>query len=314
MSIKVSELAYCRMSVPDLDLEEQFLTDFGLLPAFREEKRRFFRATEPWPYCYVVEEGPEHFLGWGFHAKSHSDLIALSEAEDRPVEAIDGPGGGWRVRLQEPNGYDVDVVHGIDPAEPIRVERHEMNTGARPLRRAGELLRLKRGEPTPVKRLAHVVIASPKACETIEWLRSKLGMISSDDVVAGPDKALIGSFIRVDDGDAYVDHHAVFVIASPVAGLQHLSFEAQDLDGVMADHHYLKSLGRYQHMWGIGRHLLGSQIFDYWADPFGYPHEHWTDSDRLNASIPTETWDVRDGLVNQWGEEPPERFRTAVKP
>jgi hypothetical protein len=36
-------------------------------------------------------------------------------------------------------------------------------------------------------------------------------------------------------------------------------------------------------MWGIGRHLLGSQVYDYWADPWGRVHEHWADTDRLNA-------------------------------
>ena len=36
-------------------------------------------------------------------------------------------------------------------------------------------------------------------------------------------------------------------------------------------------------MWGIGRHLLGSQVYDYWADPWGRVHEHWADTDRLNV-------------------------------
>ena len=26
----------------------------------------------------------------------------------------------------------------------------------------------------------------------------------------------------------------------------------------------------YPHAWGVGRHILGSQIFDYWRDPFGH--------------------------------------------
>ena len=42
--------------------------------------------------------------------------------------------------------------------------------------------------------------------------------------------------------------------------------------------------GKYEHMWGIGRHVLGSQVYDYWADPWGRVHEHWADSDRLNVA------------------------------
>lgn len=312
--IKVSELAYCRLQVPDLDVADQFLTDFGLVAAGRESGRRYFRGTDATPYCYVLDQGPTHFLGFAFHAKSRADLDTLAKHEGRPVEKIEAPGGGWRVRLQEPNGYDVDVVYGIDPGSQIEIARQVNNTGAQPLVRAGELFRLKRGEATPVKRLAHVVIGTPNARKTIDWFHSTLGMITSDEVFAGPDKVLVGSFVRVDDGPSYVDHHSLFVISNPTPGLHHISFEAQDIDAVLADHHHLKSLGKYEHMWGVGRHLLGSQVFDYWSDPHGYSHEHWADSDRLNSTTPTNFWDVHEGFAPQWGEDAPESIRQCVRP
>jgi len=37
--------------------------------------------------------------------------------------------------------------------------------------------------------------------------------------------------------------------------------------------------------WGIGRHLLDSQIFDYRRGSLGHIHEHWTDRDQLDVSI-----------------------------
>ena len=37
------------------------------------------------------------------------------------IENIDEPGGGKRVRLTEPNGYQIEVVHGIDKVPPIPV-------------------------------------------------------------------------------------------------------------------------------------------------------------------------------------------------
>ena len=33
------------------------------------------------------------------------------------------------MRLREPNGYQVEVVHGIQELPPIAVERQPMNTG-----------------------------------------------------------------------------------------------------------------------------------------------------------------------------------------
>ena len=312
--ISVSDLAYCRLRVPDLDKAEQFLLDFGLVAAGTMDGRRYYRASDPSPYCYVTEPGDERFLGFAFRAKSAADLERLAAEAGKEIEPIDAPGGGRRVRMFEPNGYAVDVVWGIEPAPAIDVVRQPYNSGSAPLLRKGELFRLPPAGVTPVKRLAHVVLATPKVVETVAWFKDTLGMMSSDDIVVGPAKTPLGSFLRLDEGDDYVDHHSVFVIGSPTAGLQHLSFEVQDIDAVLADHHYLKRLGRYEHLWGIGRHLLGSQVFDYWSDPFGYPHEHWADSDRLNAATPPNQWDVHEGLVNQWGEEPPERFRTAVKP
>ena len=310
--IKASDVAYIRIQVPDLDVSEQFLVDFGLIPAGSDAGHRYFRSTEPQPYCYVISPGERKFLGFAFHAKSQADMETLARETGIAIEPIDAPGGGSRVRLKEPNGYDIDVVFGIAPVDRIEVKRQAVNTGAEPLNRAGELYRLETGKPTPVKRLAHVVMGTPKIVDTINWFKETLGIIASDDIVVGPNKDLMASFMRIDNGDEYVDHHSVFLISYDYAGLQHVSFEVPDFDAVLADHDYLKSLDRYDHVWGIGRHLLGAQVFDYWLDPLGIPHEHWADSDRLNASAPTNTWDPKDSMISQWGGHPPEKFKIVI--
>jgi hypothetical protein len=61
-------------------------------------------------------------------------------------------------------------------------------------------------------------------------------------------------------------------------------------------------------MWGLGRHVLGSQVYDYWQDPWGRVHEHWTDSDRLNNQNPPTLISAEEGLDSQWGEPVPEKF------
>ena len=45
------------------------------------------------------------------------------------VENIDEPGGGKRVRLTEPNGYQIEVVCGIEQVAPIPVKRQRLNSG-----------------------------------------------------------------------------------------------------------------------------------------------------------------------------------------
>ena len=313
--LKIADLAYARMQVPDLDLAAAFLREFGLIEVAADQpRRRYFRASAPTPWCYELVEGPQRFLGFGFDITDAGALTRVAAENGLEVERSDAPGGGAYVRLTEPNGYSVDLVHGRAVAEPIAVGRQQLNTGSQPLLRKGELFRVKRGEVVPVLRLAHVVLGSPDVAGTVKWFGEKFGMLISDEVVAGPEEALVGTFMRLDAGEDFVDHHTIFVVRAPVAGLHHISFESQDVDALLAEHTRLKSLGQYEQVWGIGRHTLGSQIFDYWCDPFGYLHEHWADTDRLNAEAVAKRWEVHEGMVTQWGEPTPERVRQATRP
>jgi hypothetical protein len=67
-------------------------------------------------------------------------------------------------------------------------------------------------------------------------------------------------------------------------------------------------------MWGVGRHLLGSQVYDYWCDPWGRVHEQWADTDRLNAKSGGHLLSVQEAFVSQWGEDPPQMFLGHVTP
>src|SRR5206468_8571027 len=118
-----------------------------------------------------------------------------------PIEEIDEPGGGKRVRLPEPNGYQIEIVHGIATLPPIETRRQKLNTGEQPLQRAGELMRLPKG-PSHVKRIGHGVLMTPRFVETVAWFREHLGFVCSDDVYVGEKANLIGSFNRCDRGEA----------------------------------------------------------------------------------------------------------------
>jgi len=306
--IKVKDLAFGRLRSPDLDQAEEFLTHFGMIRAVRTPTALYMRGTDAGHHLHVTELGAPAFVGLAYYAASEEDLQRVAKAPGASaVEAIDEPGGGRRVRLREPNGYQIEVVHGIEALPPITVPRQPMNTGTEPLRRAGEVMRLRKS-PAPIKRMGHGVLGTPKVRETVQWFRDTLGFIGSDDVYAGSPDNIIGSFNRCDRGDEYVDHHTLFCVMNERAGLNHMSFEVPDVDAVFMDHEYLTRLGKYEHMWGVGRHLLGSQVYDYWCDPWGRVHERWADTDRLNARTPGTLLSAEEALVSQWGEDPPERF------
>jgi hypothetical protein len=306
--IKVTDIAYIRLRSPDLDLQAEFLDNFGLVPTVKTDKALYYRGTDPVHHLHITEKGEPKVLGVAYHAASEDDLKTLSKVPGATgIENMDEPGGGKRVRLTEPNGYQIEVVWGMEKVPEIPAPRQLLNTGYAPLARAGDLMRIKKG-PSRVKRIAHAVLGTPKVKETVNWFRHHLGFICSDDVYAGQKDNLIGSFNRIDGGETYVDHHVFFAINHDTAGLNHVSFEVQDMDDVFMGHEHMRNTGKYEHMWGIGRHLLGSQVYDYWADPWRRVHEHWADSDRLNIHNGSNTLPAEEALVSQWGEPPPQKF------
>jgi catechol 2,3-dioxygenase-like lactoylglutathione lyase family enzyme len=306
--IKVQDIAYGRLRSPDLDAQEEFLTEFGMVRVARTNDALYMRGTDPDQFIHVTEKGEPGFIGFAYNAASEEDLERVSKAPGASgVENMDEPGGGKRVRLTEPNGYQIEVIHGQARHEPIPVRFQKMNMGPESDNRAGELMRIHKG-PSRVKRIGHGVMGSNDLKKTVAWFRETLGFIGSDDVYAGEEDNLIGSFSRCDQGEEYVDHHVFFCIQGDKIGLNHLSFEVADVDDVFTGHEHLKSIDKYEHMWGLGRHLLGSQIFDYWSDPWGRVHEHWSDSDRLNVANGSQLISAEEGFGSQWGEPAPQKF------
>src|SRR6195256_4732232 len=144
--IKVTDIAYGRLRSPDLDVAEEFLPRLGMIRADRTATALYMRGTDPAHHIHVTEKGEPKFVGLAYYAESEDDLKRLAKAPGASaVEAIDEPGGGKRVRLTEPNGYRIEVVHGIMTLPSIPATRQRLNTGDEPLSRAGALMRRPQG-------------------------------------------------------------------------------------------------------------------------------------------------------------------------
>jgi len=89
--------------------------------------------------------------------------------------------------------------------------------------------------------------------------------------------------------------------------VDHVAFDVVDLDAVEMGQQVMMAR-QDRHAWGVGRHLLGSQIFDYWRDPWGKKHEHYADGDLFDARQP-RGYNVLDraGLY-QWAPDLPDDF------
>jgi len=301
--IKVADLAWLRFSAPDLDEMERFQTDFGMVRAARSDDALYMRGSDADPWLHETRRGDPGFIGLAFQANSAEDLAAAAQLEGASsVEPVTEPGGGARVRFTDPDGYSVEVVHGREPAQPLTVDR------AAPLNTGSEHARLRAAQRVPagparVKRLGHLVVRVADFGTSAEWYESRFGLLRSDDVYLGDPENVITAFMRCDRGDIPVDHHTLLCVGLGEPGFEHAAFEVEDFDAVMAGHDHLRDAG-WTHENGVGRHILGSHVFDYWKDPWGHTLEHFTDGDLFDASEKPGLHDPVTVLGVQWGPPP----------
>jgi catechol 2,3-dioxygenase-like lactoylglutathione lyase family enzyme len=152
--------------------------------------------------------------------------------------------------------------------------------------------------PAAVKRLGHVVLQVSDFHQSEAWYKSRFGFLTSDEVRAG--ERVLTAFLRCDRGAEYTDHHTFLCLGLGQARFDHAAFEVEDVDAVMTGHDHLAGAG-WRHHAGIGRHVLGSQVFDYWKDPWDRVLEHFTDGDLLNVEHPTGYHEPPVLLGTQWG-------------
>lgn len=301
--IKVKRLAHVRVSAPDLDKARTFLEEFGFTVADQSANTIYLRGTDANPFCYVLSIGEASVTSIAFEADSIGDLETVASFEGASaIESLDGPGGGQAVKLRDPMGLQVEIVHGQEALPALEsIPEHPFNMdGER--RREGQLPAIKRG-PSHVKRLGHLVLESSDPRTVYHWYNERFGLKKADEVrLPAGDAFMI--FASLDRGKEYVDHHVVGFQFSVDGGarVQHMAFEVGNFDDLMGGHEHLKARRR-KNVWGIGRHRLGGQIFDYWQNPWGIIHEHWTDTDLVNEDhVPTDSMPGQ--FADYWGPGP----------
>jgi hypothetical protein len=139
-----------------------------------------------------------------------------------------------------------------------------------------------------------------RASET--WYKERIGFITSDEIYIGSEDKTLGAFMRLDRGEAYVDHHTLFLVGAGHSEFNHAAFEVCHWDYIMQAHDFLAQQG-YEQRWGVGKHVLGSQVFDYWKDPAGFTLEHFTDGDLFNRSFGSHKQPIEKLLAVYWGPE-----------
>ena len=152
--------------------------------------------------------------------------------------------------------------------------------------------------PVRPRKLGHVVIGSTDEDTSRRFFTEGLGLKTSDQVPG------VLAFLRCS-----TDHHNVLVQAAPVNFLHHTAWEVDDIDEVGRGATAMMEGHPERHVWGLGRHHIGSNFFWYLRDPAGNFSEYYSDLDEI---IDDQLWkpeavEGARGLYN-WGPPPPMSF------
>ncbi|KAL2825363.1 MFS transporter [Aspergillus cavernicola] len=302
--IQLVKLSHMRYQHPNLDEITPFLQDFGMTVARRTDSEIWYRGYGEDQYVYYARKGPKQYLGGTFQVQSARRLPQASEIK----ELTGSPGGGYLLTFADPEGFPVNLIFGQAPAvageAPVKLTYNYETEKPR-------IRKFQRFEPGPaaVHKLGHFGLCTTKFEDLVDFYTTNFNLVPSDFLYIEKDgeRKNVALFAHIDLGEEYVDHHSFFMTTNTTTHIHHCSFEVHDFDTQKLGHQWLASKG-YKSVWGVGRHILGSQIFDYWWDTTGNMIEHYADGDLVNSQTPVGYGPAGDESLAVWGPEVPSWF------
>ncbi|MGE3661747.1 MAG: VOC family protein [Pseudonocardia sp.] len=285
-------LSSITIGVPDVATTTRYYEDFGLTPT----RSGWLSTTDGGEQLRLVNTPTRRLveLTVGVDDRDDLDRIATRLAglglwADRTVDAlsVEEPISGVRALVR----VDPRVTQDPRPATPFngpgRLER--VGTRAPGLLREG---------PVRPRKLGHVVLGSTDQAATRRFFIDGLGFKVSDELRD------VATFMRCS-----TDHHNVLVLDAPVSFLHHASWQVDDIDEIGRGAMRMLEGHPERHVWGLGRHHVGSNFFWYLKDPAGNFSEYYSD---LDSIIDDQLWTPEQfegarGLFN-WGPPPPASF------
>ncbi|MGW1743546.1 VOC family protein [Nocardia sp. NPDC001965] len=280
------------VGVPNTAETAQFYREFGLTAV----RPSFLATIDGGEQLQIVAHPTRRLLSMTIAADDIDDLYRIAQRMKR----LSNPFAMLSDRL-----VATDPVTGIEVSVQLR-PRRTLPVAAAPVyngpgraerreRRAAGVLRTGRVQP---RKLGHVVVGSTDQDASTRFFVDGIGFKISDRV---PNMA---SFLRCS-----ADHHNLLIQQAPVNFLHHTAWEVDDVDEVGRGATAMLEDHPERHVWGLGRHHIGSNFFWYLRDPAGNFSEYYSDLDCIidDQLWSPETFEGARGLFN-WGPPPPPSF------
>ncbi|MFF0714088.1 VOC family protein [Streptomyces bauhiniae] len=280
------------VGVPDVDATAAYYTDFGLTPLGGNA----FATADGGEQFKLAHAPRRRLVEIGIGADDPDDLDRIERqlgALDLPVErsadslTTEEPIAGFRAVVSVASRIEQQRVDPTPYNGPGRIDRADV--------RAPGVLREGRVAP---RKLGHVVIGSTDQAATQRFFTDGIGFKVSDVVPS------LAAFMRCS-----TDHHNVLVQQAPVNFLHHTSWQVEDIDEIGRGAMAMLEEDPERHVWGLGRHHIGSNFFWYLKDPAGNFSEYYSDIDCIvdDALWKPGVWEGARSLFN-WGPPPPPSF------
>ncbi|KAH6999321.1 oxidoreductase [Ilyonectria destructans] len=303
--INLVRIAHVYYTHSDISNARQFLLDFGFKKSDQVGNKTFYRGTGTEPFLYCATKGNESIFGGAAYVVERIEDLhyaAQTLPDATPVhEMKDTPGGGFRVTFLDPiDKFPFHLVYGQTSVASIEknfLER-DFNFPNVKHRPGNAFQRFSKG-PAPVHKLGHFGMCVTDFAKAYEFYTTRFNFTASD--------AHMTAFLHLNRGQELVDHHCFFFFEGPKCHVHHSSFETHDFDTQLLGHGWLREKG-YENCWGVGRHIMGSQIFDYWFDTSRFILEHYVDGDLVNKDYPTNRVKASPDNLHIWGPDIPPNF------
>jgi len=293
VTIPLHRLTRLVLGVPDVDATAAFYRDFGL----KEAAPARFASADGGEQLALVEASRRCVVEIGLGVDDPEDLDRLDAQLGASGAAVKRDGGDL---VSVDPGTGVGVRVGVAPAiAPPNEPRAPTNSPGRAERIDVRAAAIDLEPPVRPSKLAHVVLVSPNAEATRRFFLEGLGFKLSDRV----GDAI--SFMRCS-----TDHHNVAVQAGPVSFLHHAAWELADPAEIGRGAQRMVEVDAARHVWGLGRHYIGSNFFWYLRDPAGNFAEYTCDVDVISDG---EKWapgvfEMGKVALFTWGPPPPSSF------
>ncbi len=296
----ITGLHHYALEVPDLEVAEGFLQDFGLETGEKDGSLVARCPGRDQDQVRLVRAPAKRLRHVSFTVRPGA-LDSVREAVQRAGAPVIEPPAGTAADglwVRDPDGTAVQLLDEA-PAPARPAAEVLVNIGASRQRIGVAQWQEAHADVLP-RRLGHALLFTPQPERMTEFYTAVLGLRVSDRI-----RGLV-TFLNAGPGD----HHIFGFIRSSHPGFHHASFEVPSIDAIALGADRMRARGR-DPGWGLGRHTIGSNFFHYNPDPWGSWIEWFSDIDQIDDGWVAHDWEVPPHL---WGAPPPETFLRNLEP